>query len=46
MKTPLYLDILSKTLLPFLRGAYPNGHGFMQDNDPKHGTEVLGGQQC
>ena len=32
----LYCDILDKTLLPFLREKLPDGHRFMQDNDPKH----------
>ncbi len=31
----LYTDILDRTLLPFLSDAYPNGHRFMMDNDPK-----------
>lgn len=32
----LYCDILDNTLLPFLREKLPDGHRFMQDNDPKH----------
>lgn len=36
MNAPLYIDILERTLLPFIREAYPDGHRFMQDNDPKH----------
>ena len=28
--------ILDSTLLSFLEEAYPDGHKFMQDNDPKH----------
>ena len=35
MKVPLYVQILENTLLPFLRDVFPNGHRFMQDNDPK-----------
>ena len=35
MNAPLYIDILEWTLLPFIREAYPDGHRFMQDNDPK-----------
>ena len=31
-----YVGILEDTLLPFLRNVYPDGHRFMQDNDPKH----------
>ena len=36
MKAPLYVEILEKTLLPFLHEVFPHGHRFMQDNDPKH----------
>ena len=31
-----YVSILELALLPFLRDLYPNGHCFVQDNDPKH----------
>ena len=36
MKENLYIDIISKTLLPFICEVYPDGHKLMQDNDPKH----------
>ena len=36
MKKELYTSILDVTLLPFIRDAWPDGHKFMQDNDPKH----------
>ena len=36
MKAPLYIEILRQTLVPFIREVYPDGHRFMQDNDPKH----------
>lgn len=36
MNADLYVNILRQCLVPFLREAYPNGHRFMQDNDPKH----------
>ena len=36
MDAVLYTDILESTLLPFLQDVYPQGHRFMQDNDPKH----------
>ena len=26
----------TKTLLPFIKEVFPEGHCFMQDNDPKH----------
>ena len=32
----LYIEILEKTLLPFVDEVYPDGHRFMADNDPKH----------
>ena len=28
--------ILGRCLLPFLHDVFPDGHRFMQDNDPKH----------
>ena len=36
MDASLYIDILEKTLLPFLEKVYPDGHLLMADNDPKH----------
>lgn len=36
MKKELYVDILEKSLLPFIQSTYPDAHKFMQDNDPKH----------
>ena len=38
MKKELYVDILEKTLLPFIHTTYPDGHRLMQDNDPKHAS--------
>ena len=32
------MDMLDKTLLPFIAEVYPFGHRFMQDNDPKHSS--------
>ena len=32
----LYVEILEKTLLPFVQEVYPDSHRFMADNDPKH----------
>ena len=36
MKKELFVSILEGTLLPFIKDVYPDGHKFMQDNDPKH----------
>ena len=36
----LYVDILDQTLLPFIRDVFPDGHRFMQDNDPKHVSKL------
>ena len=36
MDAHVYVTILEKPLIPFLREVYPDHHRFMQDNDPKH----------
>ena len=36
MNAELYIQILEECLVPFLNQVYPNGHRFMQNNDPKH----------
>ena len=33
-------EIPEKTLLPFIRAVFPDGHRFQQDNDPKHISKV------
>ena len=30
------MEILRKTLIPFVAEVYPSGHRFMAHNDPKH----------
>ena len=40
MNAELFIDILDKTLLPFIDRVYPEGHKFMQDNDPKHSSNM------
>ena len=35
MDADMYVSIIEQTLLPFLKGIYPDGHCLMQDNDPK-----------
>ena len=36
MTATRYVKILEAALLPFLKKNYPDGHRYMQDNDPKH----------
>ena len=36
MDAEVYASILDSHLLPFISEKFPNGHRFMQDNDPKH----------
>ena len=36
MEATLFIEILKKGLLPFIAKNFPDGHRFMQDNDPKH----------
>ena len=40
MDAPLYIQVLEQTLLPFFERAYPNGHRFMANNDPKHTSKA------
>ena len=36
MDADMYVEIMQKTLKPFIEEVYPDGHTLMQDNDPKH----------
>ena len=36
MKKELYIEILKRTLVPFIQDVYPESHRFMADNDPKY----------
>ena len=36
MDAVAYVGLLEKTLLPMIEKLCPNGHRFIQDNDPKH----------
>jgi len=35
MDGDMYVDILKRTLIPFITEVLPDGHRFVQDNDPK-----------
>ena len=35
-----YVSILRQGLLSSIRTVYPDGHGLMQDNDPKHTSKM------
>ena len=40
MDAVLYVSITEQTLLPFLESIYTNGHHLMQDNNPKHSSDM------
>lgn len=41
LKSDFFVEnILEKTLLPFIKSVYPDGHRFQQDNDPKHRSKL------
>ena len=40
MVKEVYVDILEQMLLPFIHDVFPDGHRFMQDNDPNHFSKL------
>ena len=40
MNAEVYVDILDDFLVPFISAKFPDGHCFVQDNDPKHTSQL------
>jgi len=41
MNAPVYIDILEKTLLPFIEAVYPDSHMTMTPNTPRRWVKNL-----
>ena len=40
MNAEVYVSIMEDFLVPFISSKFPDGHRYMQDNDPKHTSDL------